>query len=309
LFLVERRHHAGKRVAGIEAVVAEKPEASATEVVGSRLGHGVNDRSTDAAMLGVEPVGQHLELGDVLLAVTLVRPAAALVGDVDTIDVVLGHVAAGGASLNVSRIAARAWDQRHEIEPVAAVQRQRFDLRGVDAAGNARLLDVNERCFARDRDVFLDARQLERERQIGRFTHGETDVLLGEGREATQLDANVVAADLQRRHHEGPSLRADGSSRHAGFDMGQSHRGAGQRGAAFVDDPATKLRDSSLGRQRRGRCRKRHASEYGQPHAPVQTSHRILLVVPPIRRKEAAFRRAKGTIPRGDVRAISVLRA
>src|SRR5438128_3178301 len=108
LFLVERQHLASEETRRVaESVLAEKAEPGSSEGVGARLGHRVDDGAVHAAVLGVVPVRFDLELLDVLLAVALVRPAAALVGDVHAVDLVLRHVAAGCANLNRAGVAAR----------------------------------------------------------------------------------------------------------------------------------------------------------------------------------------------------------
>ena len=116
--------------------------------VGARLGHGVDHRAVDAAVLGVVAVGLDLELLDVLHAVALVRAAAALVGDVDAVDLILRHVAAGRAGLDRAGVAARAGHQRHETQPVAAVDRQALHLPLLHRPGQLRLLGVDQRRLA-----------------------------------------------------------------------------------------------------------------------------------------------------------------
>ena len=115
-----------------------KREPGPAQLVGAGLGDGVDHDTRGAAVLRVVAVGDHLELLDVLLAVALVRAAAARAAHVDAVDLVFRHVAAGEPRAHRARVAARAGHERHEIEPVAAVQRQILDLTGGDAAGQLR---------------------------------------------------------------------------------------------------------------------------------------------------------------------------
>src|SRR5262249_2035422 len=104
LLLIKRRDHPRVEVRGVvkeagKVILAEISETGSGKGFGARLGDRVDPGPVDAAVLGVVPVREHLELGHVLLAVLLVGSAAALVADVDTVDLVLRHIAAGRAGL------------------------------------------------------------------------------------------------------------------------------------------------------------------------------------------------------------------
>src|SRR5437763_2090182 len=89
LLLVEWRNLFGEEARRIaEPIFAEKSEPGSSECVRPRFGHRVDDRAVDPAVLRVISVRFDLELLDILLAVALVRSAAALVGDVHAVDLV-----------------------------------------------------------------------------------------------------------------------------------------------------------------------------------------------------------------------------
>src|SRR6476659_9026453 len=133
LLLVERRDGTGveaRRVAERteEMILTEKTESGPAHLVGARLGHRVDHGAVDASVFSVVAFRYDLELLDVLHAVALVRPAAALVGHVDPIHLILRHVAAGSAGLNRAGVPPRAGHQRDEPQPIAAVDRQSLHL-------------------------------------------------------------------------------------------------------------------------------------------------------------------------------------
>src|SRR5262249_17747098 len=136
LLFVERLNPVGEEIWRVaEMAVAQKPKARATHLVRARLGHGIDDHAGCAAVLGVVTVGDNLELLDVLLAVALIRAAAALPTEVHTVDLVLRHIATAKARPNGPGVAAGAWHERDQVEPIAAVERQALDLVSVDASG------------------------------------------------------------------------------------------------------------------------------------------------------------------------------
>ena len=192
LLLIERRDLSGEERGRVvertdEVIPAVEAEPCSAERVAARLGHGVDHGAVHAAVLGVVAVGFDLELLDVLHAVALVRAAAALVGDVHAVHLILRHVAARRAGLNRARGAARAGNQRDEPEPVAAVDRQAVHLALLDTPGQLGLLGVHERRLALDRDRFRDGRDLQREVERRRVADREPDAFLRNGAEARQL--------------------------------------------------------------------------------------------------------------------------
>ena len=242
-----------------ELVVAEISEPGAAEPVAPRLGDRVDDGAIHAPVFRVVPVGQHFELFDVLLAVALVRSAAVLVGHVHAVHLVLGHVAAGRADLNGARIAARAGDERHEVEPVAAVERKVLDLFLLDAPRELRLLGVHERRFARHRYVFRNGRQLQREVENRGVADAQPHALLRERSKSGQLGLDRVGADRQRRHDIRAGFGGHGRTARACFHVCRRDGGARQRAAALVDDRAAQLRLRHLGARRsrtQGDCHK-----------------------------------------------------
>lgn len=178
LLFLERRDLVGEEVPGVEAIVAQETEGGALEGVRARLRDGVDHDPRDAAVLDIEAVREHLELGDVLLAVPLVGAAAALAADIHAVHLVLRHVAAGRARLDLPGVAPRPRDQRDEVQPVAAVQGQVLDLGGLDPARESGLGGLDERRLALNGHGLLDRGELHPERQDGRLPDREREPLL-----------------------------------------------------------------------------------------------------------------------------------
>ncbi len=101
LRFVEGEHAVRDHVRGVELVIAQESEAGGAELIRAGLRHRGDDGAAGAAIFRVEPVGQHLELRDDLLAVALIRAAAALAADILAIHLILRHVVAGRARLDV----------------------------------------------------------------------------------------------------------------------------------------------------------------------------------------------------------------
>ena|SRR5438094_2510204 len=136
LLFVKRFHSAREEALRVRKVaVAEEPEAGRARPVRSRLRDGVDDHTSHASVFRIEAIGNHLELLNVLLAVALVRSAAALAAHVYAVDLVLRHVVAAEAGPDRSRVAPRAGNERHEAQPVAPVERKAGDLFGIDVPG------------------------------------------------------------------------------------------------------------------------------------------------------------------------------
>src|SRR5204863_9952102 len=138
LLLVERSNLAGEEVRRVverteEVVLAKIAEPGGADRIAAALRDRVDHGAVHAAVFGVVAIGLDLEFFDVFLAVALVGAAAALVADVDAVHLILGHVLARGPGLDRARIAARARHQGDQSEPVAAIQRQGFDLTLLDA--------------------------------------------------------------------------------------------------------------------------------------------------------------------------------
>ena len=211
LLFVERLHRVGEEIRRVaEVAVAEEREPGSPELIGPGLRDGVDDDARGAAVLGVVAVGDDLELLDVLLAVSLVRAAAARAADVDAVDLVLRHVAASESGAHRAGIAAGTGDERHQVEPVTAVEWQILHLARRDAAGQLRRARVDQRRFAGHGDGFLDGRELHREGQHGRLADFETEVLANHARRNRPARSERGKTDRHRRHHEHAGLGRHG---------------------------------------------------------------------------------------------------
>ena len=273
----------GDEVLGVaEVAVAQKPETRGAKLVRARFGHGVDHHARGTPVLGVVAVGDDLELLDVLLAVALVRSTAALAADIDTVHLISRHVAAGESGANGSRIAAGAGHERHQIQPVASVERQVLDLRRADAAGEIGLLRLDERRFPGHRDGFLQRRDLHREAERRRLADLEQQVFLDDGVEPRQLELQLVSADLERRHQKDAGRGRDRCPARAGIDMRGRHRHTRQRGTTVIHHGAADIREPCLSK-RRSADRQHNADRHQRDRHQARTcmSASYLLVGPP----------------------------
>ena len=128
----------------------------------------------------------------------------------------------------------------------------------LDAARQVRLLGVDERRLARNRDGLLHGGDFQRKIQRGRITDREMDPFFDERGEAAELRRDVIGPDRQRRHDVRPRLGGHSRSGGAGFNLRRGNRRARQGGAAFIEDRAAELGLGHLrgGRQRRNECQR-----------------------------------------------------
>ena len=189
----------------------------------------------------VVPVRQDLDFGDDLLAVALGFSAGALPGDTQAVHLVAGGVVAGRPGADVARVAARAGNQRDQVKPVAAVQRQRLHLLGIDVSGQLGFLRVDNRRLAADRHRFLQRRDFHREVDRRRLADSDSESLPQDAAETGQFSRHFVGPERQGGHQVGavrPGRRRSGG---AGLDVVRRHGHARQHRAAFVDDGAAQL--------------------------------------------------------------------
>ncbi len=225
------------------------------EHIRARFGHGVDDGAGHATVLRVVTVGQHLDFADDLLAVALRFAAGALPGDAEAVHLIPRGVAAGRARANVAEVAARARHHRDQVEPVASVERKLLHLLGVDVPGELRLLRVDERGGAADRDRLLQLRDLHREVDRDRLADAEPESFTHDRREALEFSGHLVGAEWHRRHQVRAVFAGDGGARHASFDVDGRDGETRQHGATFIGDNAAQFALSELcgcgGRERR----------------------------------------------------------
>ena len=274
---MERLDLVGDEVLGVAQIaVAQKSETRGAKLVRARLGDGVDHHAGGAAVLGVVAVGDDLEFLDVLLAVALIRSAAALAADVDTIHLVSRHVAAAESGANGSRIAAGAGDERHQIQPVAPVERQVLDLRRADAAREIRLLRLHERRFPCHRDGLLQRGDLHREAQRRRLADLEEQVVLDDGIEPGQFELQLVFADLESRHEKDAGRGRDRCAACAGLDVRGRHGHTRQRGTTVIHHRAADIREPCLS-DRRSADYQHDADRHERGAAPIKNLHVSLL--------------------------------
>src|ERR1700680_1997532 len=109
------------RAPGVELVVAQQLEKVSVQAVGSAFGHESDQGAGGVAVLGVERVGDHLELGDAVRPGALQVVVAGVVGGGEAGDHVLDPVGRSTPYLEiVERIAMRTWREEGERQDVAA---------------------------------------------------------------------------------------------------------------------------------------------------------------------------------------------
>ena len=246
LRLMERRHRAREPVRGVHLVVAEEVVPGSVKRVRAGLRHRVDHRAGDAAVFGIVAVGQHLDLGDNFLAVTLRFAARALSGHAQAVHLVARRIAARCAGANIAEIAARARHDRDQIQPVASVERQLLHLLWIHVARQVRLLRVDERSRAAHRHRLLQRGQFHRQVDGHRLADAESEPFAHRCAEAAQLRFHFVGSQRHGRHQVRAVLGGHGHAGCAGFDVHRGYRDTGQDAAAFIGDGAAQIALSEL---------------------------------------------------------------
>ena len=135
-------------------------EPAAAQLVGAALGHDVQHRAA-AAVLGVEPLREDVELLDRLERKELQQAADGVVVVVAAVDDVADVAAVAAADLRAVLRALRqvgveaeadAGNRRRQVGELPAVERQALDARDVDDLADGRRGDGHEREFRGHRD-------------------------------------------------------------------------------------------------------------------------------------------------------------
>ncbi len=269
------KHPVHDEVARVPAVAPKVTGGAAGERVGSRFGHGVDLHARRAALAGVEPVGDELELGDRVAAVVRLAEAGRrnrgrhLV----TVDVQLGRAYRGFRHQVVAghRVDAAPRRQHRQVEPVPAVDRKLGELPRIDVARLARLGRRHERRLAGDRDRFLHRRGRQLEVHDGLLADQQLQPAARHDREALQLRGHAIRTGAQG-NLKGTALVRHPLERIAGRVVDRGHRDPGQHPAGGIGHRSAERRVLCVGDN--GQRQDQHDSE--QP-ATYNGSHELLL--------------------------------
>ena len=229
----------------VEAVVAEEAEERRTPVVAARPRDHVRDATLRAPELRLVAGGDHLELAHRVLRVADEGPAVQRVVVVDAVDEERdrGRALAEDrdlveiAALGATRHRRGARHQAHEIDELAAVERQRVDRLLRHAVRDGRTRDVHDLALRRHLHDFLAAGDAEGEVDPSLYADAGVDVLPHLRAEALQVDADVV----RPRRDERKAIHARCVA--GGRQAGGRERAPAQRDRRAWQDRAARILD------------------------------------------------------------------
>ena len=137
---------------------------------------------------------------------------------------------ARAAEHDVAGVAGRAGLQLHQLEDVAAVERQLADALLVDERRNAALLGVDQPGLRFNRDGLAERADLEREVEADGVADGEQHARLRDGAESVQLGRDVVGAAREVGDAVEPSRPETAVRSLAGGGIADGDSGAGHDG-------------------------------------------------------------------------------
>ena len=237
----------------VERRMARELEDRAVQLVGARLGRGVDLRDRPA-VLRVEQAGDDVELLQrvhrrqqhvgVEVQVGVLDPVERVVVVVDALagDVQREAVALPAhALLALARrgtVGRGAGDERGELQVVPSIQRQLDDRPVLDDRADRRVRGLQQRRAARDLDHLGELADFQRERDPARAAHLHGDVPSLQGAEPAERGLQGVDARLDRRHHVQPRLVGLELAHGVGALVGQRDRHARHRRAAGIGHDA-----------------------------------------------------------------------
>jgi hypothetical protein len=179
-------------------------EEAARPLVRAALRHDVEHAAVAAAVFGLEPLGDEVELLDRFEREELQEAADRVVVVVAAVDLVV-HVAAG-AAVDLGRVLralgrirmepeADAGHRCREVRELASVEREAFDAAGIDHLADRRRGGGDERRLAGDGDRFGEGRDLQLDVHVGGLRHVDHQTFLLDAREPLQFRDEVVYAD------------------------------------------------------------------------------------------------------------------
>ncbi len=250
----------------VHFIVAQKLEDIAVQLIGPALDRHDYARAADVAVFAASVAGDHLHFFqgvDVGLVADTVADCFAGFHAVEQEVVGLLPIAvdlwAAAAALESGRSAHHgrrrtdgARDQQRQRREVAAVQRKRRELDGVDRIARRRRLRLKNRRGAADLDGLCHLANFHLEVDAGNLVDFEREGAHGGSLEAAVLGGDVIASDREKRqvvNARAVSLRRVGQCR-AG--VGGHHLYIGDSGAAGVGHRSGDRCSHVLGMPERG---------------------------------------------------------
>src|SRR5262249_51886416 len=267
-----------EKVVGVERVVAQEFEGAAVKSVLARFDLDVDDAAARPPELGGVGAGLDFELFERVYAGEdddRVQPRFIVVHAVEQEVVVARPHAVGrerrrGAPGQAARAvyvcagnpAQHAGQGARQLDEIAPVQRQVFDLRFVDRSAQVGALGLHQRHCALDSDRF--GRRADLQLQVHARFLVDVELHVGERQllETGHLGGNAVRAGRQRWRDIFAVRIADDDSRYAGLRVGEGDSDAGYRGAApIVDRPEDRAAHGLRRSLRRPQQRKQTAEK------------------------------------------------
>jgi hypothetical protein len=265
-----------QEIPGRHRVAGGAREQHASELVGARLAHGVEDGAAGAAILRVVHAGQDLKLLDGfdrdagLGSGAGAERIVSVVAAVDRYVVVLGGLPGSNNRVVAHLGGGRELDARQEgdrVEVVAVHRGKLAQLGGRDVAADSGARGVHQGRLPGDRDCLLEAP--DGERQVDRASRAARQDQPGplQPPESGQLRQNLITP----RYELGREIRALGARRnlaeHTGLLVGHDNRDAWQDRALFIRDFSSDFSGALLGEERGDHC-----EEHGRKHPSAGTS-------------------------------------
>ena len=229
---------------GVERLVSVVLVERAVELVGSGLGHDVDDGAARAAVLGREHVGFDPELLDGVESgrrheLPLLAGGAGCAVDVVAVVLRAGAVESDreslrfdGSPLGVARLGAR--DERRQRDELAAVERKVLDLDAVDDFAEGRRLGLDALGKVADDDRVRQLADLEPQVDAQELAYSQGHALDVDSLESAELRLDFVGARGQKVDPEIAQLVAHRRAAHAGRRVSRRDAGSRHHGARAV---------------------------------------------------------------------------
>ena len=150
------------------------------------------------------------------------------------------------AAADILAAAGDAARQLHEIDEVAAADRQRFDFLGADHAAQLGFGRLDERSLGDNGHLLGDRSQAHLDVGFGRAADGQNHVRTDDGLEVRELDAHFVVTRIERGNTIASVLVARGAARRTGRTVLDGDDGAGKGGPGGVAHGAEQCRRRNL---------------------------------------------------------------
>ena len=206
--------HDRKRVAGVQALMAEEAKGGAVEIVAARLGYDIDHAATCAAELGrvggaidlkfldglLADSGAHATAGVVRLAAVDGDAVAAAVASVEGESAVRRLLDAEAVGVGLGLGIGDTGREQCERQVIPPVDRQVANGRFVNGIGLLRALGVDQRSLGRDFHHLAALADRQLEVDIGDLAHGQLDALSDLRRKAGLLYFDIVKTGRQQHY-------------------------------------------------------------------------------------------------------------